>query len=81
MMHPQVTSFTDKDGVSGNDAASTWFSNWLPSSQATDARKRRVVAAPGESIFSTYPIDRAGGKNLPMGYQVMSGTSMVGEAV
>jgi len=72
----QVTSFTDRDGQAGNDAFS-WFSNWLPSAQATDARKRRIVAAPGESIISTYPMDRIPVKNLPQGYHSMSGTSMV----
>jgi hypothetical protein len=73
----QVTSYTDKDGVSANDAAS-WFSNYLPVGQLTDARRRRVVSAPGEDIISTYPIDRQGNKGLPQGYQSMSGTSMVG---
>lgn len=39
---------------------------------------KRIVAAPGENIISTYPIDRASStKGLPQGYQSMSGTSMV----
>ncbi|KAI8473102.1 MAG: peptidase S8/S53 domain-containing protein [Monoraphidium minutum] len=71
-----VTSFTDKDGSSGNDAASEWFSNWLPVTQATDARRRRIVAAPGDSIISTFPLDRPKTKNLPAGYGIISGTSM-----
>jgi hypothetical protein len=72
-----VTSFTDKDGVPGNDNASEWFSNWLPMSQATDALKRRIVSAPGDNIISTYPLDRPKLKNLPKGYGIISGTSMV----
>lgn len=74
-----MTSFTDKDGEPGNDAFS-WFSNYLPaySLAATDARRRRIVAAPGDSIISTYPIDRLPTKSLPQGYHSMSGTSMVG---
>jgi hypothetical protein len=71
-----VTSFTDRDGAGGNDAYS-WFSNWLPAAAATDARRRRIVAAPGESIVSTYPMDRIPTKNFAQGYHAMSGTSMV----
>lgn len=73
-----MTSFTDKDGEAGNDSFS-WFSNYLPaySLSAADARRRRIVAAPGDSIISTYPIDRLPTKSLPQGYHSMSGTSMV----
>lgn len=72
----QVSSYTDKDGAPGGDAPST-FSNYLPLGAATDARRRRMVAAPGDSIVSTYPIDRAASRGLPQGYMSMSGTSMV----
>ena len=74
-----VTSFTDRDGAGGNDAFS-WFSNWLPAAAATEARRRRIVAAPGDAIVSTYPIDRPPTKSLPPGYHSMSGTSMVRRA-
>ncbi len=71
-----MTSFTDKDGSPGNDISS-WFSNYLPLTLLTDERRRRVVAAPGEDIVSTYPLDKPAGKGLQAGYQAMSGTSMV----
>ncbi|GBF88068.1 serine protease [Raphidocelis subcapitata] len=71
-----VTSFTDKDGLPGNDGFS-WFSNWLPGTAATEARRRRIVAAPGDSIVSTYPVDRPSkSRGVPLGYHSMSGTSM-----
>jgi subtilisin family serine protease len=71
-----VTSFTDRDGAPGGGDAASWFSNWLPASALTAARRRRIVAAPGDSIVSTYPIDRIPVKGLPQGYHSMSGTSM-----
>ena len=72
-----VTSYTDRDGAPGGDSPSS-FSNYLPAALATDARRRRVVAAPGEDIVSTFPLDKPPNRGgLPQGYGSMSGTSMV----
>lgn len=66
-----VTAISDNDGAVGPADKPPSWSNYLPLPDA-DNIAARMLAAPGDQITSTYPMDR-GGFN---GYARMSGTSM-----
>lgn len=66
-----VTAITDLDAATNTDDAAAAWSNYLPLPDA-DGLSARVIAAPGESITSTYPLSMTGFN----GYAKMSGTSM-----
>eukprot|EP00878_Enallax_costatus_P042568 GHUV01049970.1.p1 GENE.GHUV01049970.1~~GHUV01049970.1.p1 ORF type:complete len:192 (+),score=27.67 GHUV01049970.1:220-795(+) len=66
-----VTAISDTDGVPGStDDAASW-SNYLPMPDA-NGTSSRVIAAPGDAITSTYPLNKSGFNS----YAKMSGTSM-----